>query len=86
MFLIKNDGVDAISGTFNGITDGSTILFGSYQASISYFGNAEAAVPTFSGGNDVVLFNFLPVPEPTTMFALAGLTLIVCRTVRRKRV
>ncbi len=45
----------------NAPTNGGTYTLGGQQFQISYFGNYEAAIPTFSGGNDVVL---MAVPEP----------------------
>jgi fibronectin-binding autotransporter adhesin len=44
--IIDNDGVDAISGTFNGLAEGSTITIGATTLTISYVGG---------DGNDVVL-------------------------------
>ncbi len=44
--LINNDGSDAISGTFNGLAEGSTITIGAAVFQISYVGGT---------GNDVVL-------------------------------
>jgi len=44
--LIANDGVDAISGTFNGLPEGATVPYGVLNYTISYVGGT---------GNDVVL-------------------------------
>jgi autotransporter-associated beta strand protein len=44
--IINNDGVDAISGTFNGLAEGATITTNNYQFTISYVGGT---------GNDVAL-------------------------------
>ncbi|WP_435009178.1 autotransporter-associated beta strand repeat-containing protein [Tundrisphaera lichenicola] len=45
--IINNDGSDAVSGTFNGLAEGSTISIGNATLSISYAGG--------SNNNDVVL-------------------------------
>ncbi len=85
LFLIKNDGVDPIVGTFDGLPEGSPVSllssgpFGDgnlYQFLISYLGNAELSLP--SGGNDVVLTNAQVVPEPSTLVLLGtgALTLL----------
>jgi autotransporter-associated beta strand protein len=44
--IINNDGVDAISGTFNGLAEGASITTNNYKFTISYVGGS---------GNDVVL-------------------------------
>jgi autotransporter-associated beta strand protein len=44
--ILKNDGTDAVSGTFSGLSEGSTLTIGSEQFKISYVGG---------DGNDVVL-------------------------------
>ncbi|GGG03847.1 hypothetical protein GCM10011344_00220 [Dokdonia pacifica] len=47
IILINNDGTDAISGTFNGLPEGSTVTFGDYEGVLSYVGG---------DGNDLSLF------------------------------
>src|SRR5262249_27325609 len=44
--IIKNDGSDAINGTFNGLPDGAVVSVGSFTGFISYVGG---------DGNDVTL-------------------------------
>ncbi|MEO1030190.1 MAG: BspA family leucine-rich repeat surface protein [Bacteroidota bacterium] len=44
--LIDNDGTDAVTGTFNGLTEGSGVTFGDFNGVISYTGG---------DGNDVTL-------------------------------
>ncbi len=78
-FLIKNDGTDAIIGTFAGLADGASFFAGTQKYQISYFGNAEAATPTFTGGNDVAL---MAIPEPSAAL-LGGLGLLAL--LRRRR-
>ncbi|MEO7324350.1 MAG: Ig-like domain repeat protein [Dokdonella sp.] len=57
--LINNDGADAVSGTFNGLPEGSLVTLNTvYQFTLSYVGGS---------GNDVVLtsLNGLPLPSVT---------------------
>ncbi len=59
--------------TFNGIAQNGNVTIGGFTAQVSYVGDSGSAAIT--GGNDVVLYNFIPVPEPATVlgFAAAGL-------------
>ena len=73
--LIDNQTGNAITGTF---ANGSTVnaVFpdespaGTFQ--ISYVGNISGSTITITGGNDVVLHNFAPVPEPASVLAICG--------------
>ena len=61
-FILANDGVDAISGTFsNASVNGDTYTLGGQDFAISYFG--DSATNSFTGGNDVVL-RAVVIPEP----------------------
>ena len=65
--IIKNDGTDLISGTFNGLAEGATIsnfLGSGLNATITYVANTDMA----SVGNDVVL----SVAERETSVVLDG--------------
>ncbi|MEP0262671.1 HYR domain-containing protein [Dokdonia sp.] len=53
ILLINNDGTDAISGTFNGLPEGSTVIFGDYEGVLSYIGG---------DGNDLSLFRDVTPP------------------------
>jgi len=64
-FIMVNDGSDAISGTFAGLSDGALFFVGSQAFRISYFGNS--AGNSFTGGNDVAL---QAVPEPSPVILL----------------
>jgi autotransporter-associated beta strand protein len=79
-FILANDGVDAISGTFTGLTDGSTYTLGGQEFVISYFGDSVGQ--TFTGGNDVVLKAVTVIPEPRA--ALLG-SLGMLMLLRRRR-
>jgi hypothetical protein len=73
LFLMQNDGAEAITGIFNGLADNSIFMMGGYQFQIGYAGNAEASTPSFIGGNDLVL---QVIPEPATLvLLLSGLGL-----------
>jgi fibronectin-binding autotransporter adhesin len=77
-FLILNDGVDAISGTLNGIAQGGTFSSGGYTWQVSYEGNS--ATNSFTGGNDLAL---QMVPEPSTLALLVGVGAVA--VLRRRR-
>ena len=61
-YIVINDGGAAITGTFNGMPNGSLVNVGGFVADISYFG--DSAIGSLNGGHDVVLYNFASVPEP----------------------
>ena len=71
--ILANTTGSAITGTFNGLAEGSQIVIGSTDLSITYLGGT---------GHDVVL---TVVPEPSTL-TLAGLGLLgACLLKRRVR-
>ncbi|MBC8127901.1 MAG: autotransporter-associated beta strand repeat-containing protein [Gloeobacteraceae cyanobacterium ES-bin-144] len=79
-FVFVNDGTDALTGTFsNAAVNGSVYTLGGQQFKVSYFGNFEAGIPSFTGGNDFVL---MAVPEPSVGLSLLGATVLL---VRRRR-
>ena len=84
-FILLNDGSDAISGTFSGLSEGSHVyapngqdFIISYRADIAAtnaanFGSAQ--------GNDIAL---MAVPEPgVTATLLGGLAMLLCKRRRR---
>ena len=54
--IVKNDGTDAVSGTFTGLAEGATVSAGGYDFKISYVGGT---------GNDVVLIAQTGNPDTT---------------------
>ena len=88
LFLINNDGLDAVTGTFAGMAEGATVPLtfnaNTYNFTITYqaeyFGSNVGPV-----GNDVALV--MPVPEPTSLglLGLAALTLLGRRRRRTAR-
>jgi fibronectin-binding autotransporter adhesin len=54
--VIKNDGADAVVGTFAGLPEGATTLIGGATFKVSYVGG---------DGNDVVLTQITMPPQPT---------------------
>jgi hypothetical protein len=87
LFILVNDGTDPITGTFNGLPNGSQVTIGGYFANLSYFGDSLTLATT--GGNDVVLYNFTPVPEPGSILlvtAVPALLGVIRRHVQRSRV
>jgi fibronectin-binding autotransporter adhesin len=57
-FIMINDGTDAVSGTFNGLPQGSLVNFSGKNFAITYVANFETN--SLTGGNDIALV----VPEP----------------------
>ncbi len=71
LWIIRNDGADALGGTFSNYAQGDTVFsVGSIQYKIRY--GADYATGSLTGGNDVALS---AVPEPGTLALLvvAGL-------------
>jgi autotransporter-associated beta strand protein len=69
LFILLNDDVDAITGTFASLAQGALVTsYGGFDWSISY--TADSTANTFTGGNDVAL---MAVPEPrAAMLGLLG--------------
>lgn len=81
IFLVDNDGGDAITGTFAGLAQGAKFTSGGVEFFISYTGDLASGI--FAGaGNDVVIM----VPEPGTIVQTGlalGLLVAIQRTRRR---
>ncbi|MCX5653805.1 MAG: autotransporter-associated beta strand repeat-containing protein [Planctomycetota bacterium] len=76
LYIIKNDGIDPVTGQFAGLPQMSQfdLLFNgsAYKATISYEGDYDAG--TLIGGNDVVVA--LPEPATLALLALGGLAML----------
>lgn len=78
LFILLNDGSDAISGTFSGLAQNDIVTsFGGFDWIISY--SADSTGDAFTGGNDVAL---MAIPEPEAAL-LGGLGLLFL--LRRRR-
>lgn len=78
IFLILNDDIDAVNGTFSGLAQGATVAtFGGFDWIISY--EANSTVSSFLGGNDVAL-RAIPEPSATLLGSFGALALL-----RRRR-
>ena len=82
LFILNNDGSDAITGTFSGLADLDTIDLAGYQWRISYTANyAGSNTGTFTGGNDIAL---MAIPEPSALVFLGLSTFCIVSRRRRK--
>lgn len=80
VFLLLNDGTDAITGTFSGLSQGAiAATYGGFDWEISY--EADASGGSFTGGNDIGL-RAVAIPEPGAVI-MAGLGLL--GVLRRRR-
>jgi autotransporter-associated beta strand protein len=77
LFLVANDGTDAINGNFAGLAQGAEFIQGGQKWSIHY--NADSTTSSFTGGNDVAL---MAIPEPRAAL-LGGLGMLML--LRRRR-
>jgi autotransporter-associated beta strand protein len=77
-FLILNDGLNPVSGTFAGLPQDSLLNLGGQLFQISYTANVQGQ--SLHGGNDIAL---QAVPEPGSLILLAG-GFVFCASVRRR--
>ena len=89
--ILDNQTGNAITGTFAGIAQDGTVnailanntLVGTFQ--VSYIGNITDSGISITGGNDIVLYNFQPVPEPASMLAVGAGAILAGRAFWRLR-
>jgi autotransporter-associated beta strand protein len=79
IFILLNDGADAITGTYSGLAQGATVTsYGGFNWNISYVANSGGS-PSFTGGNDIALMAEA-IPEPkTALLGVLGVLLILRR-------
>jgi autotransporter-associated beta strand protein len=82
IFILLNDGTDAITGTYTGFAQGATVSnYGGFSWQISYTANnTGVGTGTFTGGNDIALIAVIPEPSVALLGALGALLLF-----RRRR-
>ncbi|HET6572721.1 MAG TPA: hypothetical protein VFG68_03895 [Fimbriiglobus sp.] len=89
--ILDNQTANPITGGFNGIANGGRVnailingtLVGSFQ--VSYTGNISGTDVIQTGGNDLVLYNFQPVPEPSGLLAAGAAAAGLVGFLRRRR-
>jgi fibronectin-binding autotransporter adhesin len=82
IFILLNDGVDAITGTYAGLANGALVEnFGGFNWTISYFADSTAGPSgSFTGGNDIALrANAIPEPNVAALLGCLGVLLILRR-------
>jgi hypothetical protein len=86
LFLVNNlNASGGSAGQFNGLAQGATVTFpNGTTAQISYNGDVGSNAFSVAGGNDIVLGNFVPVPEPVGLGLTAGVIGFVVWRRRRK--
>jgi fibronectin-binding autotransporter adhesin len=80
LFIVENDGIDPVTGTFAGLANGATFTADGVTFQIDYFASGQG------GGNDIELAveSVRPVPEPSTWVAGALACAFVAYTQRRR--
>jgi len=80
IFILLNDGEDAITGTYSGFAQGATVIeYDGFDWKISYTANFTGSTNSFTGGNDIAL---MAIPEPKAAL-LGGLGILLL--LRRRR-
>ncbi len=79
IFILLNDGSDAISGMFNNYAQGDYVAtYGGFDWTISYLAHSDAN--TFTGGNDIALLATAVIPEPAAaLFGGIGMLMLLRR-------
>ncbi|MEY3895003.1 MAG: hypothetical protein RLZZ214_522 [Verrucomicrobiota bacterium] len=81
LFLLVNDGADAITGAFSNYAEGANFTLGSQAWKLTYLANNTGLnAGTFTSGNDVAL---MAIPEPNAAMLVGGLGMLAL--LRRRR-
>jgi len=85
LFIIDNQNASGgLSGLLDGVAQNGTISLGTkFTAQISYTGDFSTLA--LSGGNDVVLYNLQPTPEPSTILFICAAAAGAAGWLRRRR-
>ena len=83
--IILNGPNTQVTGTFANPSCRATRSAGSTSVSITRTSATSAGSGTISGGNDVVVYNFVPVPEPGSILLIAAAATAAAGRVRRRR-
>lgn len=79
IFILLNDGADAITGTYSGLAQNATVAnYGGFDWNISY--TANSSLGTFTGGNDIALIAAIPEPKVVILGSLGTLLLLLRRS------
>jgi hypothetical protein len=79
LFIVENDGSDAVTETFSGLANGAMFTQDGVTFTINYDGSGQG------GGNDIELtVDSVPVPEPSTWVAGALACAALVFTQRRR--
>jgi hypothetical protein len=80
-FILTNDGVDLVSGTFAGLTNDSSFQMNGQNWKIRYNVDALTANLVIGSGNDIALIAQPPIPEPGMfgLMAIGGVLLVAKR-------
>jgi fibronectin-binding autotransporter adhesin len=87
--ILDNQTSNPITGLFAGIAQNGTVnainpdnsVAGTFQ--VSYDGDISGSSISIHGGNDIVLYNFTPVPEPLSVLAVGAAALGLFGSKRR---
>ena len=83
LFLLLNDGSEAITGEYNTFAQGATVInYDGFDWIISYAANSAGMGSTFDGGNDIALMAVV-IPEPSSAALLGALGALIL--LRRRR-